>query len=69
MTVDTMARLFELKNIAGVKDATGDLKRLDQNSFVWLDNFTIKNLCSGKRNTTTRSGVSSVIDGKNCATR
>ena len=30
MSVDTMARLFELKNIAGVKDATGDLKRLDQ---------------------------------------
>ena len=30
MTVDTMASLFELKNIAGVKDATGDLDRLDQ---------------------------------------
>ena len=30
MTVDTMARLFELKNIVGVKDATGDLNRLDQ---------------------------------------
>ena len=30
MSVDTMARLFELKNIAGVKDATGDLSRLDQ---------------------------------------
>ena len=30
MSVDTMARLFELKNIAGVKDATGDLGRLDQ---------------------------------------
>ena len=30
MAVDTMARLFELKNIAGVKDATGDLGRLDQ---------------------------------------
>jgi 4-hydroxy-tetrahydrodipicolinate synthase len=30
MTVDTMARLFELKNITGVKDATGDLNRLDQ---------------------------------------
>ena len=29
MSVDTMAKLFELKNIAGVKDATGDLKRLD----------------------------------------
>ena len=30
MSVDTMARLFELKNIRGVKDATGDLNRLDQ---------------------------------------
>ena len=30
MTVDTMAKLFELKNIVGVKDATGDLKRLDE---------------------------------------
>ena len=29
MSVDTMAKLYELKNIAGVKDATGDLKRLD----------------------------------------
>ena len=42
MSVDTMARLFELKNIAGVKDATGDLKRLDQtieklgNEFIQL---------------------------------
>ena len=30
MTVDTMARLFELKNIIGVKDATGDLNRVSQ---------------------------------------
>ena len=30
MSVDTMARLYELKNIIGVKDATGDLKRVDQ---------------------------------------
>ena len=30
MSVDTMARLFELKNIVGVKDATGDLSRVDQ---------------------------------------
>jgi len=30
MKVDTMARLFELKNILGVKDATGDLNRVDQ---------------------------------------
>ena len=30
MSVDTMARLYELKNIIGVKDATGDLSRVDQ---------------------------------------
>ena len=30
MNVDTMARLFELKNIVGVKDATGDLNRVDE---------------------------------------
>jgi len=30
MNVDTMSRLFELKNIIGVKDATGDLNRVDQ---------------------------------------
>ena len=29
MTTDTMARLFELKNIVGVKDATGNLNRVD----------------------------------------
>ena len=42
MTVDTMARLFELKNIGGVKDATGDLNRVDEtfkkigNEFIQL---------------------------------
>ncbi len=30
MSVDTMARLFELKNIVGVKDATGDLNRVEE---------------------------------------
>ena len=30
MSVDTMAKLYELKNIIGVKDATGDLTRVDQ---------------------------------------
>ena len=42
MSVETMAKLFELKNIAGVKDATGDLNRVDQqlkamgNEFIQL---------------------------------
>jgi 4-hydroxy-tetrahydrodipicolinate synthase len=42
MSVDTMARLFELKNIVGVKDATGDLGRVDEtfkkigNEFIQL---------------------------------
>ncbi len=30
MSVDTMAKLLKLKNIAGVKDATGDPNRIDQ---------------------------------------
>jgi len=30
MSVDTMARLYELKNIAGVKDATANLARVSQ---------------------------------------
>jgi 4-hydroxy-tetrahydrodipicolinate synthase len=30
MSVDTMARLFELKNIVGVKDATANLARVSQ---------------------------------------
>ena len=29
MSVETMSKLYELKNIVGVKDATGDLKRVD----------------------------------------
>lgn len=30
MSVETMARLYELKNIAGVKDATGNIARVSQ---------------------------------------
>ena len=30
MEVETMAKLYELKNIVGVKDATGDLNRVDK---------------------------------------
>jgi len=42
MSVDTMSRLYELKNIVGVKDATGDLNRVTQqknkmgNDFIML---------------------------------
>jgi 4-hydroxy-tetrahydrodipicolinate synthase len=30
LSVETMAKLYELKNIIGVKDATGDLNRVDE---------------------------------------
>ena len=36
MSVDTMARLYELKNIIGVKDATGDLERATQQKKKWV---------------------------------
>ena len=39
MSVETMSRLFELKNIAGVKDATGDLNRADQQRKVMGKDF------------------------------
>ncbi len=39
MSVDTMARLFELKNIAGVKDATGKLERVTEQKKKMGDDF------------------------------
>jgi 4-hydroxy-tetrahydrodipicolinate synthase len=39
MNVDTMARLFELKNIVGVKDATGNLDRVNQQKQKMGDEF------------------------------
>ena len=39
MSVDTMAKLYELKNIIGVKDATGDLNRVDQTKKKWEMNL------------------------------
>jgi 4-hydroxy-tetrahydrodipicolinate synthase len=39
MSVETMARLFELKNIVGVKDATGDLSRAEQQHKTMGDKF------------------------------
>ena len=39
MTVETMTRLFELKNIIGVKDATGNLDRVNQQKEKMGKNF------------------------------
>ena len=39
MTVDTMSKLYELKNIIGVKDATGDLKRVQLQKKSMGDDF------------------------------
>ena len=39
MSVDTMGRLYELKNIIGVKDATGDLNRVNQTLKKMGDEF------------------------------
>jgi len=39
MSVDTMARLFELKNIIGVKDATANLNRVDEQKKKMGDKF------------------------------
>ncbi len=41
MSVDTMARLYELKNIAGVKDATGDLNRATEEKKKMGDKFIL----------------------------
>ena len=40
MSVETMTKLYELKNIAGVKDATGDLNRVDQQLKAMGKEFT-----------------------------
>ena len=39
MNVETMARLYELKNIVGVKDATGDLDRVNKQKELMGDEF------------------------------
>ena len=39
MSVETMARLYELKNIIGVKDATGDLNRVNKTLEKLGENF------------------------------
>ena len=73
MSVDTMARLFELKNIVGVKDATGDLNRVDQqknkmgNEFIQLTGNDDNALDFNKRGGVGSISVTANIAPKLCA--
>ena len=73
MSVDTMARLFELKNIVGVKDATGDLDRVDQqknkmgNDFIQLTGNDDNALDFNKRGGVGAISVTANIAPKLCA--
>jgi 4-hydroxy-tetrahydrodipicolinate synthase len=73
MSVDTMARLFELKNIVGVKDATGDLDRVDQqknkmgNDFVQLTGNDDNALDFNKRGGVGSISVTANIAPKLCS--
>ena len=73
MSVDTMARLFELKNIVGVKDATGDLNRVDQtlkkmgNDFIQLTGNDDNALEFNKRGGTGAISVTANIAPKLCS--
>ena len=49
LSVATMKRLYELKNVAGVKDATADIKRISQQRLVLGEDF---NQLSGEDATT-----------------
>ena len=73
MSVDTMARLFELKNIVGVKDATGDLDRVDQqkkkmgNDFIQLTGNDDNALDFNKRGGVGTISVTANIAPKLCS--
>jgi 4-hydroxy-tetrahydrodipicolinate synthase len=73
MSVDTMARLFELKNIAGVKDATGDLDRVVQqknkmgNDFIQLTGNDDNALDFNKRGGVGAISVTANIAPKLCS--
>ena len=73
MTVDTMARLFKLKNIVGVKDATGDLNRAEQqhkvmgNEFIMLTGEDSNALEFNKRGGTGCISVTANIAPKLCS--
>ena len=73
MSVETMARLYELKNIVGVKDATGDLNRVDQQlkamgkEFIQLTGNDDNALEFNKRGGTGAISVTANIAAKLCS--
>ena len=73
MSVNTMSKLYELKNIVGVKDATGDLSRVDQqfeamgNKFIQLTGNDDNSLEFNKRGGVGSISVTANIAAKYCS--
>jgi len=73
MSVETMTKLYELKNIAGVKDATGDLNRVNQQlkamgkEFIQLTGNDDNALEFNKRGGTGAISVTANIAAKLCS--
>ena len=73
MSVNTMSKLYELKNIIGVKDATGDLDRVDQqlkamgNKFIQLTGNDDNALEFNKKGGVGSISVTANIDAKLCS--
>ena len=73
MSVDTMAKLYELKNIIGVKDATGDLNRVDEtlkkmgNEFIQLTGNDDNALAFNKKGGVGAISVTANIAPKLCS--
>ena len=73
MSVETMTKLYELKNIVGVKDATGDLKRVGQQlksmgkEFIQLTGNDDNALEFNKRGGTGAISVTANIAAKLCS--
>ena len=73
MSVETMTKLYELKNISGVKDATGDLNRVDSQlktmgkEFIQLTGNDDNALEFNKRGGTGSISVTANIAAKLCS--
>ena len=73
MSVETMTKLYELKNIVGVKDATGDLNRVNQQlkamgkEFIQLTGNDDNALEFNKRGGTGAISVTANIAAKLCS--